>query len=140
MRPEFPQDADPWLERAERDLLLAELALHSVPSLREATVFNSQQAAEKALKGFLAAHGTPARKTHELLALISACAEIESDFDALAEDATILTPYVSEYRYPGGPLEPSYDAARDAIQRARKIVDFVVAHIRVGQAGETSGT
>jgi HEPN domain-containing protein len=40
--------------------------LLKAPALFGAAVFHCQQAAEKALKGFLAWHDTPFRKTHDL--------------------------------------------------------------------------
>jgi HEPN domain-containing protein len=58
-------DTKSWLARAADDLEAAERLLKA-PALFGAAVFHCQQAAEKALKGFLAWHDTPFRKTHDL--------------------------------------------------------------------------
>ena len=55
MRPEAVSEAREWLERAELNLRLAERALRIPPVLAGGAAYHAQQAAEKALKAFLAA-------------------------------------------------------------------------------------
>src|SRR5262249_25944565 len=62
-----------WLERAERDLAVARLTLTAAPPLLEMSAYHAQQAAEKALKGFLVRHGQAAPKVHDLVPLLAAC-------------------------------------------------------------------
>lgn len=56
-------EAREWLVRASRDLRGAEHALKADPPLVEDALFHCQQAAEKAMKGFLAWHDRPFGKT-----------------------------------------------------------------------------
>jgi len=54
------EEARRWLAQAAKDLNAARLLAKPEPSR---SVFHSQQAAEKAAKGFLAFHNVPFRKT-----------------------------------------------------------------------------
>jgi len=65
------------------------------PPLLATAVYHAQQAGEKALKAFLAAHNTPFRPTHNLEDLLSVCISIDAGFGQLAPVARILmdTPY-----------------------------------------------
>jgi len=56
-------DTRGWLRRAAADLRGAEVDLAADPPLAGDAVFHCQQAAEKALKAFLAWHDVPFRKT-----------------------------------------------------------------------------
>ena len=56
-------EANRWLLQAAKDLRAARLLETEEPSR---SVFHSQQAAEKAIKGFLAFHDTLFRKTHDI--------------------------------------------------------------------------
>ena len=127
MQPEDLQDGTEWLSLAEEDILLGQRAIDDVPVLGGGAVFHAQQAAEKALKSFLIAHGQSLVKTHELVALLRACLTIEPDFVHHLNAAQTLTPYISRFRYPllGTPLRPSETEAREAIQLATELVDFV---------------
>ena|SRR2546426_7024242 len=59
-------EARAWIVRAARDLRAAEHEFQAVPPLLDDIVFHCQQAAEKALKGFLTWHDRPFRKTHSI--------------------------------------------------------------------------
>ncbi len=73
-----------WLAKATQDLGLAEHAVEDTPFLGGA-VFHCQQAAEKALKAFLTWRGQPFRKTHQLVELVQACADLDAAFAAMQE-------------------------------------------------------
>jgi HEPN domain-containing protein len=128
------------LSRANRDLGVAVAVLESSPPYREATVFHAQQAAEKALKGYLAACGMPFRKTHELPSLVTACERVDPEFSALRAAAVLLTPYAAEFRYPDGPLEPDLVEAPEAVGAAEHVVRFIEARIQLSQPSQTSST
>lgn len=125
MQPEAWREAEEWLLRAERDLLIADRALRGIPVLADHTVFHAQQASEKALKAFLAAHNHPLQKTHNLERLVVRCQGINAQFDGFLPTARTLNPYATQFRYPGGPLEPSLAEAEQALQLARDLVQFV---------------
>lgn len=130
MQPEARREADEWLARAHRDLLIAERALEGAPTLADQAAYHSQQAAEKALKAFLAANDKPLQKTHNLEQLVTQCLAIDTRFGDFLGSARTLSPYATLFRYPGGPLEPAVDEAERAIQLAREIVNFAEAQWR----------
>lgn len=66
-----------WFSKAETDLRAGTFELGAGPSLTSDIVFHSQQAAEKATKGFLTWHGRIYRKTHNLVEIGEACAAID---------------------------------------------------------------
>lgn len=125
MRPEALAEARDWLTRAQRDLLGAGRVLSGEPVLGDQAVFHAQQAAEKALKAFLAAHDQPFPKTHSLDRLVGLCQHVNPAFAGFMDTAHTLNPYVIQFRYPGGPLEPELAEAREALRLASEVVEFV---------------
>ncbi len=58
MADEKRKEIQAWLTKAAKDLRGAEVDLAANPPLVEDALFHCQQAAEKAMKGFLTAHDT----------------------------------------------------------------------------------
>ncbi len=114
-----------WMAKAERDLASAVRLLEGDPPFLDTAVYHCQQAAEKALKGFLAARDQPLRRVHDLVLLIDECADLDASFGQLAEAAEILTPYGTTFRYPGATYEPQMSEALEAIACATRILDHV---------------
>ena len=65
-------------------------------------------------------------KTHNLVALLGLCTPLESSFGQWEEMAEMLTPYVTEFRYPGDILEPETEEAKQAFAAAESFVNFVI--------------
>ncbi|MFB1490934.1 MULTISPECIES: HEPN domain-containing protein [unclassified Thiocapsa] len=86
-------------------LASASRLLEGTPPYPDTAVYHCQQAGEKALKAFLAAHGRPIRRVHDLVLLIDTCVGLDASFSQLAEAAEILTPYGTTFRYPGAATE-----------------------------------
>lgn len=74
------KEADKWLEQAVKDRNSAE-ALIEVEASR--SVFHSQQAAEKAIKGFLTFRQITFRKTRNLTDLGSQCASADPTLEPI---------------------------------------------------------
>jgi len=125
MRPELREEVQGWLTRADRDLLAAENLLQDAVIVGEAVTYHSQQAAEKALKGFLTARGIVFKLTHDVTRLVVQCQAVDAEFGGFADTAEVLTPYAVRFRYPGGPIGPSLSEAQRALQLATEIVQFV---------------
>lgn len=100
--------------------------LGAVPSLTSDIVFHSQQAAEKAMEGFLTWHGRIYRKTHNLIEIGEACAVIDPTLEPLLRRAAELTEYAWRFRYPGNPEEPSEEEAKEALALAREVFDSLL--------------
>jgi HEPN domain-containing protein len=114
-----------WLQTASEDLELAALALRAEPALLSGAVFHSQQAFEKSLKGFLAWHEKPLARTHNLSGLVTLCEQIDPTFTTLAEDAAMVNPFATQFRYPPLATAPTQPDAADALRAARGAFAFV---------------
>lgn len=118
-----------WLKKAVKDLRAAKLLADGQPPLLDVAVYHCQQAAEKALKGFLVAYDVRVAKTHNVQALIEQAEKIEPMIGTWEEAAARLTPFAFLYRYPGVDDEPDEETAREAIDDAETIVNQVVAFL-----------
>jgi HEPN domain-containing protein len=122
-------EARGWLLKAAQDLRAADHDRTAKPPLLEDVVFHAQQAVEKALKGFLAWHDRPFRKTHDLVELGQACVETDGTLADLLEQAAPLTEYAWKFRYPGEPEEPTIDESDAAVALARSVCEAIVARV-----------
>jgi HEPN domain-containing protein len=124
-----------WLRNARSDLLAMGRTL--LPGTLEACCFHAQQAAEKALKGFLVARDRDFPFTHDLEKLVEIASAEDSSFLGLMESAKVLTPYAVELRYDQGRRVTS-EGAGAACKMARHIVRFVRNRIPTGSRGARS--
>jgi HEPN domain-containing protein len=141
MPSDAPQNPNPgnlgkpsaWTFFADKDLSAAE-CLAKAPDLAEGVIFHAQQAVEKYLKAFLAAHGILIQKIHDLPKLYGEVKKIKDfGFDemVLAE----LTNLYIENRYPFGTVlliggnEPSSEDAAAYLAFARMVAQAIQAEI-----------
>ncbi len=117
-----------WLTRASHDLRAARALAALDEPLLDAAIYHCQQAAEKAVKGWLQFQDDVFAKTHDVEDLVSQAARQHPGFDQFAQAAEVLTPYVSAFRYPGGSCAPmpSRDEFDEALQHAQAINNFVL--------------
>lgn len=92
-----------------------------------AAIYHCQQAAEKAVKGFLAFHDHRLERTHDVERLVGLAAACEPGFTNWVNVASLLTPYATAYRYPGeaAVLEPGRQEFEDALASATGLVAYV---------------
>ena len=109
-----------WLERARRDLRAASLLIAG--QMYAEALFHCQQAAEKALKGFLTFHQRPFQKTHDLSEVGPECVAIDGSLRSVYDQIKALTEYAWRFRYPGAPYEPDAAEAADGLQKAEMAV------------------
>ncbi len=114
-----------WFEKADEDLLTAEVIINLAVPMLGIICFHTQQCVEKYLKGFLVFHGLKARKTHDLVRLLNECSDIDSSFTRWEEACIQLTVYAVETRYPTYSDEYSVEEAEEAVAFAAQIKDFV---------------
>lgn len=91
-------EARSWLVKAASDLRAASHEFTATPPLLDDIAFHTQQAVEKTLKGFLAWHDRPFRKTHDLVELGQACVDIDASLEPLLRRAAPLTEYAFRSR------------------------------------------
>jgi HEPN domain-containing protein len=113
-----------WLLKSQRDLKAARVLFQS--QLYDGAVYHCQQAAEKALKAYLAYQEVILQKTHNLSVLLESCISFEAGFEVLRNSADALTPYATEFRYPGAAIEPEQDEAAEALEMADLVLSFVM--------------
>jgi HEPN domain-containing protein len=129
MQPEKLAEVRSWLKKAASDLRGADIDLAASPPFIEARLFHCQQAAEKALKGFLTAHDRIFRKTHDLDELASACEAVDPTLHKVLHPARDLTVFAWEFRYPGEAEVPPLKEARQFRAVAGEVYHAVLARL-----------
>lgn len=118
-----------WLRKAEHDLLNIENNLAAVRTPWDTVCYHAQQAAEKTLKAFLVYHGQVPPRTHDLVALLTRCVDINAALTDLEKDCRNLTFYAVSARYPDDHYEPGEADGRAMTAAARRIQQRVLALI-----------
>ena len=117
-----------WLEKAVGDLRAAQLLLQEEPDYSS---FHSQQAAEKALKAVLVALGVRPPKTHSLELLAELIARQGISIENLnSHGLETLSGYAVEARYPDFGEEPTPEEAREALEAAKRVVEWAKEKLR----------
>jgi len=116
-----------WILKAEHDLKIAFDEINTKDPVCDMICFHCQQAVEKLLKAFLIFHNKEISKTHDIADLIVRCMEIDKEFDEFFDkEIDSLTLYAVEMRYPGVLHFPSIDEAKDALNKAQYVKEFVM--------------
>ena len=125
--------ADRWLRQAERDI---ESARHAAGGgFHALACFQSQQAAEKSVAGYLLERGAERVWGHALADLCEDAMALDKSFDVIKSVAILLDKHYSQTRYPvglpGGVPADAYDAQDSdrAIEIARDVLAFVNTRI-----------
>ena len=122
-----------WLEQAKEDLKWAEdLSDRGGYYL---ACFLAQQAAEKALKGYLYAQGEEIVLGHSVERLCQTASAREQEFSEKCRTWAILDTYYVPTRYPSSLPDNiparvyTENSAREAVKLAREVVEFVETKI-----------
>jgi HEPN domain-containing protein len=121
-------DYKKWLARARSNLMISKTRTDGDVYF-EYLCFQTQQAAEKALKGFLIFYNIDPEKTHNLVSLIkelSKYTEIPED----VKETSILNDYAVQTRYPGAYTPIGEAEYNNAIVIAEKCVEWVEKKIK----------
>ena len=116
-----------WIEKADHDLIAADILIQSNPIILDIACFHCQQAVEKYLKAFLVYHNHDFIFTHNLDYLIQQCSSISSDFVDL--DMGNLGLYAIRARYPHDHTAPDLLEATVYYQIASNIKQLVLNKI-----------
>ncbi|MBC7222622.1 HEPN domain-containing protein [Candidatus Bipolaricaulota bacterium] len=114
--------AQRWLEFAEIDLRMAELAL--AHEIFGQTCFHAHQCVEKALKGILAQRGEAIPRTHSLIDLGHRVADLPPE---LTKGLLFVEGYYFPTRYPDARPVLASPPGREAAERCFKIAEEVLA-------------
>jgi HEPN domain-containing protein len=132
-------DRDPshprsWLRRARSNLARARLLAGQPEVLYEDLCFDAQQAVEKALKAVLVQRGVTVPKTHALAELLTRVETSGFEVPAEIQEATLLTPYAVEARYPGLWEEVTPADHEEAVRVAERVVAWAETVTRGGDS------
>ena len=127
--PELVAETRAWFGKAFNDLRAAEALAATSPPLFDEAVFHCQQAAEKALKGFLAWNGRTFRKTHNLEEIGEQCLAVDGSLRDGIDQAVPLSEYAWKFRYPGEPSQPGPEEVAEALAADRGVVEAAVRRL-----------
>jgi len=96
------------------------------------SLFHSQQAAEKALKGLLTFGQIAFRRTHDLADLGSQCLGVDAALEPLLQQVEGLTGYAAAFRYPDAPYEPDSAEALEGLGVATRLYNEVWSRLETG--------
>jgi HEPN domain-containing protein len=127
---QYEADARAWLSRAPDDLKWSRHNLDG--SFHREACFTCQQAAEKGLKAYLLAQGTPIARTHSLVRLLRQCLAFDQGFGAFLTGCQTLDDYYAPTRYPDvvSAAEFTVERAEAALAVASELVSFIQAKIQ----------
>jgi HEPN domain-containing protein len=116
------------LTKAAHDLQSARILSDAPGGARDVAIYHCQQAAEKAVKGYLISRDEPFPKIHEIAPLIRQAIEFEPSFETMLEAGHSLSPFAWQFRYPSemDVAEPTRPQLDEALQQAQMICDFVL--------------
>jgi|SRR5579863_4074163 HEPN domain-containing protein len=120
-------NAAAWIAKADNDLLAADNNVSAARTPWDAVCFHAQQAAEKSLKALLVARGILPPHKHDLTDLLTRALAFEPTLRSLAADATMLTSYAVEVRYPDSLVTCTAADGHAALAAGRRIREAVVA-------------
>ena len=131
MQPDVRRRADTlsWFEKSHKDLRCAQIDLAAEPPAPEDALYHCQQAAEKALKGFLVWHDQPFPMTHDLGKLGKQAVELDPTLEPLIDEVVEFTKYAWMFRYPGDVDEPSATDAAVSLHKVRVFVEALLARL-----------
>lgn len=127
MTPALKIYIESWLDKAGHDLMSADRLLAIEPMILDNACFHCQQAIEKCLKAFLAFKGRDIERTHNIIFLLSECANFDAVFATI--DPLNINAYAVQGRYPDSNLMPTAVEAKSYYQLAIQIQTLVTARI-----------
>ena len=127
MTPALKAYIESWLNKAGYDLLSAQRLLEIEPMILDNACFHCQQSIEKCLKAYLTYNGRDIERTHNIIFLLSECADFDPIFADV--DPMDINAYAVQGRYPDSNLVPTVDEAKSYYQLALQIRDMVVERI-----------
>jgi HEPN domain-containing protein len=112
-----------WLFKSNNDFEGAQFLVTT--RLNDICIYHTQQAAEKALKGYLVYKGSLPPKSHDLDKLLDLCKNYDASFIDIDLQVFELNGMDVRFRYPGPDLMPSDSDVKDALNWAKEVLDFV---------------
>ncbi|MBM4045352.1 MAG: HEPN domain-containing protein [Planctomycetes bacterium] len=118
-----------WLLKAAEDLAAARKLAADPDPLLGSAIYHCQQAAEKAVKGFLVYHDEAFEKTHDIESLITLAVRHERAFELWRATGDGLTRYATIHRYPAVIEPPEREEFEEAFKAAEGIYAFALSRL-----------
>lgn len=136
------EELERWLKQAGHDLKVAKANFGH--EFFADVCYSAEQAAQKALKGYLYFRGSTMVWKHSVKELAEECAKLESGFSELIEAGKILDQYYIPTRYPdvlAPPAVPFESYTKEQAEEAMALAEKVVSLARrpLAKLGLTSG-
>lgn len=121
--------AKEWFRIGEQELNYAKAAFDDFDDFYSQMCVQCHQAVEKYLKGFLVYQNKRYPFTHDLVKLIHECSKIDRNFLDFLSNVKTITDYYIELRYPVNYPPRTKKDAKQAIEIAQNIKNFIVEKI-----------
>jgi len=118
-----------WLNKADRDLIVANREINLDKPLTDIICFHAQQAVEKMMKAYLIFLEVEFHKTHDIEDLVVQAAKKDLEIIKLKDKGAELTPYAVESRYPEF-SEPSLSDTKIVLEIAKEFKDYINNYIK----------
>ncbi|OGY17939.1 MAG: hypothetical protein A2784_00440 [Candidatus Chisholmbacteria bacterium RIFCSPHIGHO2_01_FULL_48_12] len=125
------EELERWLKQAGHDLKVAKTNFGH--EFFADVCYSAEQAAQKALKGYLYFRGSTMVWKHSVKELVEEGAELESRFSELIDAGKILDQYYIPTRYPdvlAPPAVPFESYTKDQAEEAMELAERVVRMVR----------
>lgn len=123
-----------WIAKADLDFDTV-VRLVAEERFRNIVAFHGQQAAEKYLKALLTRHQVEFPKTHVIRRLLILLHQVEPALAQALDEASWLSPFGAEIRYPGDRPETQPGDELRAHRLAHKVRDAVMAVLETYLSG-----
>lgn len=120
----IPGHPNEWICHAESDIRLARLGIEDESVYLGQICFHAQQAAEKAIKAVLLFRGIDFPLIHDIEELLVLAEQGGVDLPDNISQASKLSPYAVETRYPGSWMEIFDDDVDEALQIAEDTITW----------------
>ena len=118
-----------WLGKASHDVLNITNNLLASQIPWDTVCFHAQQAVEKSLKAFLVFHGLPLLRSHDLVAILAACASADPTLAVVEPECRELTYFAVGARYPEDLFEPTEEDGRRMILACERVREHVIKRL-----------
>ena len=118
-----------WFQKARDDLEAAQRLLSGTPPLVAVAAFHTQQAAEKAMKGFLTWYGEIFRKIHSLIEIGEACVKLDPGLAEISSRVAPISGWAVETRYPGEWSSPGDAEVARALETVRELFRAILSRL-----------
>jgi HEPN domain-containing protein len=108
------------------------------PELPDIAIYHCQQAAEKALKGFLVLHDQDSGDTHNINTLVKLASVFKPELATVLKEAGYLSQYNQTYRYPMEATE-DFNPTPGELKKAYSLASEVYKNVIDSMPTEVTG-